>query len=289
MELEKFRPGRAVRILADQPEHDEAAFVHTWALAQLLAWAILDQRPGKRPPKEPRRGSDEPKKRKIRTANAKQAGQITLAYMLDRHLRRGQPGSEEYKEKLRLMLAVFMECGGFASCFKGRGAKDLMYDVKRANRELGYVYRIVDFMCRYSKRSEAAKNDPHFTIESAKSFVEQYATEGYGLSKISKIWERYKNAAPYIFAVYTFFSFRLEKAKSIDEIVDWLEKFASDRERLTRFLARAAYASDVLTGIARNVRQSDFENIERLAPPLRPFTETELVIINNIDRQAPIA
>ena len=97
LELEKFRPGEAVEVLAGPPEHHEAAFLHTWALARLLAWAILDQRPGKRPPKGARPNSDEPKKRKIRTANAKQAGQITLACLLDRHLSRGQKGSEEYK------------------------------------------------------------------------------------------------------------------------------------------------------------------------------------------------
>jgi hypothetical protein len=291
LELEKFRPGRAVSILAG-PERNKAAFLHTWALAQVLAWAISDQRPGKRPPKRAQPNSDNPKRRKIWTANAKQAGQITLACLLDRHLRYGHPGSEEYKEKLRLMLAVFMACGGFASCFKGRGAKDLFYDVKHASSELGYVYRIVDFMCRYSKRSGVAVNDPNFTIESAKKFVELCADKGdasYGPSKISKIWEKYKNAAPYIFAVFRFFSFRLKNAKSIDEIVDWLEKFASDQERLTRFLGRAACASDILAGKARNVRQSDFGNIERVAPPIRPFTATELVIISSIDRRAPIA
>ena len=106
------------------------------------------------------------------------------------------------------MLPLFLGCGGFASCFKGWGAKSLLYDVKDANRELGYVYRIVDFMCRYSQRSEVPENDPKFTIESAKSFVALWAHEGqetYGPSKISKIWERYRNAAPYIFAVYRFF------------------------------------------------------------------------------------
>ena len=292
MELEKFRPGRAVRFLADQPENNETAFLRTWALAQLLAWAILDQRPGKRPPKEARDGSDQPKKRKIRTANAKQAGQITLAYLLDRHLIRGQTGSEEYNEKLRLMLALFMEGGGFASCFKGWGAKSLLYDVKGASRELGYVCRIVDFMCRYSKRPGVAENDPNFTIESAKSFVAMWAHEDettYGKSKIAKIWEQYKNAAPYIFAFYRFLSFRLNKANSPDEIVDWLEKLASDQERLIQLLGRAAYASDVLSGKARNVRQSDFKNIERVAPSMRPFNEQELDVISSIDRQGPIA
>jgi uncharacterized protein YifE (UPF0438 family) len=292
LELWKFRPRRAVSVLAERPEHNEAAFVHTWALAQVLAWAILDQRPGKRPSKGANLGSDKPKKRKIRTGNAKQAGQITLAYLLDRHLRRGQPRSEEYVEKLRLMIVVFMECGGFASSFKGPGAEDLFDDVKDANRELGYVYRIVDFMCRYGQRPEGTENDPNFTIESAKSFVEFCAHEDeatYGLSKIGKIWEKYKNAAPYIFAVHTFSSFRPEKAKSVDEIIDWLERFTSKQKRLMRFLARAAYASDLLRGKARNVRKSDFKDIERVAPPIRPFTGTELDIISSIDRQAPIA
>jgi hypothetical protein len=147
-------------------------------------------------------------------------------------------------------------------------------------------------MCRYRQRSEVPENDPKFTIEGAKSFVEMCAHEddaSYGLSKISKIWEHYKNAAPYIFAVYRYFSFRLDRAESIDEIIDWLEKFASDQERLTRALARAAYASDILTGKARNVRQSDFRNIERLAPPIRPFSEEESAIIDSIDHQAPVA
>jgi hypothetical protein len=211
MELDKFRPRRALRILANQPKRDEAPFLRTWALAQLLAWAILDQRPGKRRPKEVRDRADESKRRrKIRTRDAKQAGQITLAYLLDRHVS-DRISSEEYKEKLELMLGLFMGCGGFSSCFKGGGADGLLYDVKRANRHLGYVYRIVDFMCRYKKHSRAAKNDPNFTIESAKSLIAQWAHEGvatYKVSKIGRIWERYRKAAPYIFAVYRFISFR---------------------------------------------------------------------------------
>jgi hypothetical protein len=289
MELEKFRPRGTVEFLARPPKLNESGFLHTWALARLLAWAILDQRPGKRAPKGAQLDSDEPKKRKIRTVNAKLAGRITLAWLLDRHLSRAQIDSEEYKETLRLMINLFMECGGFKSCFEGWAAKSLFNDVKHANRELGYVYRIVDFMCRYRQRSEVPENDPKFTIESAKWFVEMCAHEDkatYGISKIGKIWEQYKNAAPYIFAVYRFFSFRLEKAKSIDEIVDWLEKFASSQQRLTRFLAHAAYASDVLTGKARNVRRSDFRNIERLAPPMRPFSEEELAVIHSIDTGA---
>jgi hypothetical protein len=280
-----------VRVLA-KPQRNEAAFLHTWALARLLAWAIADQPRGKKRAKEARDPAGEPKRRrKIRTANAKLAGQVTLAYLLNRQVSRGQTGSEEFAKELRLMNKLFMKCGGFRSCFQSWGAKGLLYDVKDASGELGYVYRIVDFMCRYKKHSGAAENDPNFTIESAKSFVEKYPTKGYGLSKISKIWERYRNAAPYIFAIYRFFRFfsiRFERA-STDEIICWLEKFVADRERLRRFLARAAYASDVLAGTARNVRRSDFKNVERVAPSIRPFTERELVVISKIDRQAPIA
>jgi hypothetical protein len=131
MEREKFRPRETVEFLARPPELNEAGFLHTWALARLLAWAILDQRPGKRASKGAQLDSDEPKKRKIRTVNAKQAGRITLAWLLDRHLSRAQTGSEEYKETLRRMINLFMECGGFKSCFEGWGTKSLFNDVKQ--------------------------------------------------------------------------------------------------------------------------------------------------------------
>ena len=210
--LKKFRPNRAVGILANRPEYRETAFLHTWALAGLLAWAILDQRPGKRPPREARGGSK--KKRKIRTANAKQAGQITLAYLLDRYLHRAQSDTEKDTETLQLMAILILSYGGFMSFFEGQQAKGLLDDIKKANRELGYVYRIVDFICRYNKWSGAAENDPNLTIESAKSFVEKWGHEGdasYGISKIAKIWEKYKSSAPYISQSIGFFRFGSRK------------------------------------------------------------------------------
>jgi hypothetical protein len=76
---------------------------------------------------------------------------------------------------------------------------------------------------------------------------------------------------------------------SPDEIMDWLEKFTSDQQRLSRLIGRAAYAADILTGKARNVRQRDFEDIDRIAPPMPPFTQDEMSIISSIDRQAAIA
>jgi hypothetical protein len=70
--------------------------------------------------------------------------------------------------------------------------------------------------------------------------------------------------------------------------MDWLEKFTSDQERLTRLVGRAAYAADILAGKARNVRQRDFKGIDRITPPMRAFSGEELAIISSIDRQAPI-
>jgi hypothetical protein len=277
IDLTKFRPLWAVAILANDPEEEKRAFLQPWALAQLLAWAILDQRPGKRG-----------KKPKIRTVNAKQAGQIALAYLLDRYVNRTETGAPIDDQTLRSMLALFLRFGGFAASFQGRGAKGLVSSARKANRELGYVYRIVDYMCRYKRYGDG---EVKFNIESAKTFVQKWEHEEkiYSASKISKIWEKYKNAAPYIFALYPFFWRGLQRAITPDEVMDWLEKCTSDQERLTRLVGRAAYAADILAEQARNVRQRDFEDIERIAPPMRPFAQDERSIIRSIDRQAPIA
>ena len=142
--LKRFRPRDSVLILADE---DGPIFLKTWALARLLAWAVLDQRPGKRRPK-PSVGEAKPR-RAIRSRIAKQAGHLTLASLLDRRIRRD--GVKREDETLGLMLAVFMESGGFGLFVQGRGATGLVSKVKRASRELGYVYRIVLFLLRNKK------------------------------------------------------------------------------------------------------------------------------------------
>jgi hypothetical protein len=286
IDLMKFRPRSAARALANRTHDEKLTFLQTWSLARLLAWAIVDQRPGKRPPNKQ---SHDSTKRKIRTAAAKQAGHIALGYLLDRRLLHRQAGSDVDSKTVGPMLNLFRECGGFAASSKGWGTKGLLYDIREANRELGYIYRIVDYMCRYDRYVDVKIK---FDIESAKSFVELCAHEGkttYGMSMISKIWEKYKNAAPYIFASYRFFSFRLRGKIAPDKVIDWLEKFTSDQERLTCLVGRAAHAADILAGKARNVRRGDFKGIDRVAPPMRPFSEEELNIISSIDRKAAIA
>jgi hypothetical protein len=282
--LRRFTPRHSVRILAD--ENDELAFLKTWALARLLSWAMLDQRPGKRRRKPTSREPVTPQGQSIRTRSARHVGHLTLASLVDRRIQRH--GAKKGDGTLELMLSLFTITGGFGSLVQCRGAQGLLAAAKRTNRELGYVYRIVLFLCRYKKHiSDPAK----FDIETAKHFVAKNMHDGdrtYGLSKISKIWEKYKQAAPYIFALYPYFSAALERTNSPSEVVDFLEKLSSNQQRLARIIGRAAYAADILEDRARGVRLRDFKQIARVEPPLPRFQAVELTVVDIIDRHAAI-
>lgn len=280
--FEKFRPNRAVRLLA-QPK---SPVIKTWALARLLAWTILDQRTGvrpKRPPDSP--ASGKPIRTKIRTTWARQAGHITLAYLLDRHLRLPNPAEDPVLAKE--LFPLFLHGGGFRACFQGWGIRELVYRIVEAKINLEYIYLIIEYMCRVEKYGYGRQ-----TIEGAKFFVEKYMHRDdstYGVSKISKIWEQYKNAAPYIFATYPFMSRWIDNVENADQIIRLIETLASDQERLDRILGRAAYVAAILNRTVRKVRLKDFKEIEQAVPRLRPFSDEELKIISSFDPQAPIS
>src|ERR1700687_458086 len=185
MNIKSFGPRDSVKIL-DKDFESDAAFLKTWALARLWGWSILDQPPVRRRPQAS--GT------RFRSRNARQVGHIILALLLDQHLAR----SRENESELRLMLGLVRECGGFSAGHHGPGARALLRNAKKSAIELQYVYLITQFMCRYHKY---LPDGDKFQIESAKLFVEQNFLKGsYGESKISKIWEKYRRAAPYIFA-----------------------------------------------------------------------------------------
>jgi hypothetical protein len=285
-QLKRFRPREALTIINSSAGGDEMAFARTWALARLLAWAVLDQRPGKRLPKTPGSGAEKSPTRPLRARNARLVGHLTLARLLDQRLQR--EGAKKDDETLRVMLALFRLCGGFGVFVQSRGAKGLLSNAKRVNRELGYVYRIVLFLCRYKKH---IGGDGKFDIDTAKRFVAKNMHEGdktYGLSAISKEWEKYKQAAPYIFAFYGYFSSALERTKSPNEVVNFLEKLSSNQQRLARIIGHAAYAAEILDARARRVRLRDFTQIARVEPPLPAFAPVEVAIIDSIDRQGAI-
>ena len=110
------------------------------------------------------------------------------------------------------------------------------------------------------------------------------------MSKIEKIWLKYKDAAPYIFSFYGVISRGLkQKTRSPDEVMEFIAKLASDGPRLKQLIGRAAYAADILNRLAHDVRIDDFKNSERAVPPLPSFNAFELEMINNIDRDAATA
>ena len=150
MNFKRFKPRDSVKILDKAPKSG-ATFLKTWALARLLGWLILDQRPGSEI---------------FRSRNARQAGHVILAHLLDQHLAEPYAGSHN-NEPLGGMMALFRECGGFSGGLRGPGEKTLLRKAKKSTIELQYVYLITQFMCRYRRY---LPDGDKFQIESAETF-----------------------------------------------------------------------------------------------------------------------
>lgn len=282
----RFLPDKSIKYLVGSRRR-HLKFLRPWTLAQLLAWAILDQQPGQLPTKSDSTDTSAVRRRPLQTRCARDAGNHTLALLLDRKL----SGAISMKDKaLMAMLRLFKARGGFRVYVLAQRGKNLYEAARDAERELHYVYWIVDYLCRYKKCSDVENK---LDIETAKQFIEQCAREGdksYGKSKIEKIWLKYKDSAPYIFAFYPFLSCGLKrKATSPDQVMHFIEKLASNGPRLKRLLGRASYAADILNKLAHQVRIDDFKDIERAEPPLRQFNSFEWAMIHNIDREVATA
>jgi hypothetical protein len=256
-------------------------FVKVLVLAQLLGWMVLDQRPGQRWNKDPENDSAVHGPR-VSVRYAHEVGNYVLAQLLRRQ--RGLKKQDETTMALKELLEARGGVGGYVWM---RGSLDLYNDAQKAERELHYVYLILSYLCRCKKYELDASK---FNIETAKEFLAKRAPERkpYKVSRIEKIWLRYKNAAPYIFAFYGFLRELRREVVSPRLILNSLQKIASDERRLKKLIGRAAYAADVLSGLARDVRMTDFKDIARATPPLRPFSPLEKAVIDNVDRNAPI-
>ena len=163
----------------------------------------------------------------------------------------------------------------------------MLSGVKNAvDEDLDYVHKMMSYICRYNSHvanhSEFAESRK-LTIEYAKRFVEKQQQK-FGLSKISKIWEENKQAAPYVFAFYPVFSQISAQAHSIDELVNILEFLAADQNRIEELLAVARHTVNILTSMAvRNVRQRDFQDVPPVMPKLEVFSADEIHIISAIN------
>jgi hypothetical protein len=286
MQLEKFRPREAVTILRNS---EIPTFFKTWALARLLGWICLDQRHGQRTD-NPSTGRSNNRVR-FRDRNARLLGHLALACFLDRSLKPTQMAEDE---TVRAMLGLFMTSGGFRPFIESRrGARSLLYVkadkngyLHKAVKELDYVHKITSYICRYNKyvahHSDVAARCK-LTVRYAKCFVQNQGSK-FGFSKLSKIWEDNKQAAPYIFAFYSVFSEITAQAHSIDDLVDGLDSLAEDQSRINELLGVAGHTADILAGMSvRNVRQKDFEKVTRMEPELADFNDDELQMIEKID------
>jgi hypothetical protein len=274
-DFSKFRPKRAVKILTGKLEDGHDAIIKAWAFSGLLAWASLDQvKPTKKP--------SEKGKRVIRTRNACRAQLITVVSMLQRSIDAGIA-----TDSTEMLFSLLMQAGGFPATINGKSERALLLEFLDCKSELEYVHAIVKYLLRHNTFPDPRDR---FTIEDAKDFVCQShkINPHYDLSKISKIWEKHRFSAPYIFALFEEPSFRFKPIKT-NKVLDWIERFVRSERRLARFLGQAAFAMDVLVSAgARNQRTSDFVNILRIAPKVSPFTDADQKLVPIPSREKPI-
>jgi hypothetical protein len=273
--MPKFRAKKVVRKLVDCSDGLLDINMRAANLTSLVGFSYLDQRGRSR--RQPTRPTA---KRIISTKNAKRVRLLALARLQDR-IRRQDPASPL---KRKLLNRVFKH-GDLSHLADGPSIDVLIAAFKANEKEVRHVVLIVDYLLR--SRTVTEKRVP-LTIEDAKAFVCKWIDE-FSPGKIAQIWENYKLVAPYLYALSLEPSFRPSKANHIDNILDWALCFVANPRRIARFLGHAAFAMDVLKGIARDQRESDFYGVDRVVPMLRRFDDQENFIIDNLDRNGPIA
>jgi hypothetical protein len=300
--LADFRPRTSLRIALSEAG-EETTLISGWALARLIGWAFYDQQPKKeidegkskanadvdlkKTNREVEQLQRKPTIRPFRPKYAYKAGQLFLLH----HLTRDSHDTPSYFRKLTveealLAFCMFLQAGKKRKSF-GLGGRTLSFlhnDVQK-HQELRIIYQVMDFLVRATLacRSDLCKS------VIARYFAEKVEppTEHLGKGAIEKIWDRYRTAAPYIYAFYP----RLypmagqqgaELKTPIKTDPDWGHLIAQLAEKSTveECLGHAGFAADVLKKTKmRDVRTRDFENIPHIAPLLRPFDANDEKII----------
>ncbi len=259
---------------------EDHSFLKTLLLAQLLAWMILDQGSGNR---ETRKSAGAERRSKL--PNAASAGRYVLALLLDR-----QQKLKRHDETNTLLNELVTARRLVRGLVWATGSRQQYNDARAAERELHYVYWIISYLCRCKQHGLDANK---FTIETAKQYIAQWGNEGkrtYGVSRIEKIWLKYRHAAPFIFGFYSFLRGLRHDVGSPKRLLESFEKLALNEQLLTQLIGRAAYAADVLQQVVPDdLEMSDFTDIPRVPPPLRSFGVKERMVIESIDRKAAIA
>lgn len=119
--LAKFWPNKAVRYLVFLSTPKHLMFKKTWVLAQLLAWAILDQRPHQRASNSKKKSNSAIPKGMITVRCATEVGNFALAWLLHRQLQSQRKMDEK---TLSEMVKLFEARGGFHAFLLAHGAYD---------------------------------------------------------------------------------------------------------------------------------------------------------------------
>jgi hypothetical protein len=244
------------------------------ALIELMAFNWLDQEGRTR-----RKPLSPGALRVISTKRARRARVTAAAALVDLHTISGAPdkvGAE--------LLNVLLTHGGMRSLVNGSSAGALLRRFKKMDQRLKYVVGITSYLVRCAVHPD--KTNPE-TIGAAKAFVCKWEDDA-GLSKIEKIWEDFKLAAPYIYALHLERSFRPHKAERPADVLKWTLAFIKNPARVDRFLGHAAFAMDTLKRHASDQRQSDFRGRTRIVPFVRPFDCEERAFIASFDPSGPL-
>lgn len=270
MKRPKFGTKKAIRVLLQSTDPDELY----WELSRLLAWAFLDQKTGTRP----------------RDAkNARHVGHIILSQRVHENCPDIEKGS--INENVRQLLSAYKSFGGIKQGINTPTPRMLLQRFKKVEVETQFVFQVVDYLCRVE--ADGSLDKQKFTINFAKHFVEKMqkpapGQKPYGLSKISKIWEKYAPSAQMIYATYVVMPM-LGEIKSAKQMRLCLSNMSRDPSKVRSLIGYAAYAAAILakTG-ARKVFTKSFKVANCEKPMLRQLSDEEKESIFRIDLQAPI-
>jgi hypothetical protein len=270
--MPKFRAKNAVQKLRDGSTEPH---IKVECLISLLGFIYLDQKD--RPRRKPARDGA---KRVISTKYARRVRLIILAHQHDRARLLDRKSALQ-----RWLLNRLRKYGGLTCIADGPAIDELVATFKANHRQMQYVVKIVEYLVRSHAYPEGEFS---LTIEDAKAFAEKWLDE-YGISKISQIWETYRFVAPYVWALNLERSFQPHETDDIDDVMEWSEAFVKNPRRIARFLGHASFAMDLLKGIAHDQRERDFDDVARVVPRLRRFSDEETLIFASIDRKGDIA
>jgi hypothetical protein len=270
----KVRPKVAVENLCDEGVDPFAIAVKATTLIELVAFNWLDQEGRTR-----RKPLSPGALRVISSERARRARLVSAAALIDLHTSAGIPDKVG-----TTLLNVLLLHQGFGPLVNGKSGRALLHDFKEMDRRLKYVLGITDYLVRAAVYPDHRNPE---TLADAKVYVCKWEDD-CGLSKIEKIWEDFKLAAPYIYAFHQERSFRPIEAKCPRDALNWALAFVGSPARVARLLGRAAFAMDVMKRYASDQRVSDFKGIARVVPSVRPFNSEERAIIESIDRTAPL-